>query len=218
MRVLSVFFFFLIWLFFSPGLVYSQDKHTEVGIGAGVNYYLGDINYTTQFYKPRQSLSVFYRRGIYDHFAARAFINYGFLTASDMDFDFEYQKIRNRSFSKHFVAVGTLAEFNFLPYKPGNVRKEKITPFIAAGISYSFLIQAFTFPFGVGVKYNLTRRWALGAQHFYNFLLQDKIDIGTEQNINGQQISNPKNRDWYACFQISLSYKIDNCQKCPAYD
>lgn len=195
-----------------------QSPISEFGIFGGISYYLGDINMSKHFYQVRPAANIFYRHNLDDYYSIKAAVSYARLNASDNDSDWPYQQFRKRSLSASVIDFSFVAAFNFLPYKPGNVRRNYWCPYILTGVSYAFIINSFTIPMGVGGKYNISKHWSVGGEWIYCKILSDQIDIKNTYNAAGQQISNPKNRDWMGMLWITISYNIDLLTNCRAYD
>ena len=149
---------------------------------------------------------------------------YTSLQGSDSDFEDEYQLQRNRSFKTSIIDLAVTTEFNFRDYTPTKLRKDRYSPYVSAGIGYASLMasdvnasSSATIQFGAGFKYNLTRRWSLGAEWTFRKSLNDLLD-GTE-NKGAEQGVFFHNNDWYSIIGIFVTYKIFNWREdCPAYE
>lgn len=185
-------------------------QRSELGILAGTSYYLGDINTSSQFYKPNFAGGIIYRYNLNPHWALKLNAIYGRVEASDADFG----NIRNLSFRSDIFEISSQVELNFLGYFTGS-KKHRFTPYIFAGIGlFHFNPQAywvnpasnegkwydlqplglegqgyasypdrkpysltqFSIPFGLGVKYSLSKAICIGAEWGIRKTFTDYID------------------------------------------
>jgi hypothetical protein len=220
-------FLLFISLFFllAIGITHAQQK-ANIGIFAGTAYYMGDINPNRHFYRPRLSLGGFYRYNINSRYAIKASGYYASLSGNDLDFPQVLHPDRPMSpanFKTSLMDMAAQVEFNFLPFTPNTLGKWQYTPYISAGIAGSLIISSdvdvpafLSFPFGIGVKVNLSSRWGAGAEWSFRKTFSDKID-GLE-NPSGVQ-SLVHNNDWYSFMGVFITYKFFNFAKtCPTYN
>ncbi len=121
--------------------IFSQRN--EVGVSGGLGYYLGDLNPSNHFRNPKLSFGFLYRRNITTHFSVRAFYNHIHIQAYDSQSKNEYQIIRNLHFDSKVHEIGSVLEFNFFAFEPGNVvdpiwyfPKERATFYSFVGLTY----------------------------------------------------------------------------------
>lgn len=214
---------FIILLLCTSGAI--AQARMDFGIQAGASYYLGEINFSKQFYSSNITGGVLLRYCFNPRYSARISAAYGKLSGNDADFSSQYQKLRNNKFSTSLYDITAQAEFNFLPYKVGD-EKAYYSPYICAGISYFLLPSSgtpnnFGIPMGMGVKMNIKKNWAFGFEWVFKKTFTDDID-----NINGsesfpeskKQTGFINNKDWYSMCCIFLTYMIFNEEmKCSAY-
>jgi hypothetical protein len=118
--------------------------------------------------------------------------------------------------------LGLQVEFNFLPYTP-NIGKWAYSPYISTGIAGALImgsdadaVNTLSFPFGIGVKLNISSRLATGAEWSFRKTFTDHLDgvvnpSGTNSFVH--------NNDWYSFMGIFITYKFFNFAKtCPAYN
>ena len=146
----------------------------------------------------------------------------------------------NWSFSKNVLDVSLLFEFNYMKYMVG----DKQTPwstFIFGGIgvqnykyepdraklstvvdpTYLPLVEssgsvfAPTIPFGLGVKYNIGKKWGVGFEAGMRKTLSDKLDnlddprsYVDSEGVQIKYTDSLHNNDWTAYVGIHLVYKI----------
>jgi hypothetical protein len=215
---------FLILLLVFPYKHATAQRKSDIGIIGGASYYLGDINHGRHFYAPSPAGGFIYRYNLNPRHSFRFNMIYASLKGSDSDFEDAYQLQRNRSFKTSIIDLAITTEFNFRDYTPTKLRKDRYTPYVSAGIGYASLISSnvnasssATIQFGGGFKYNLARRWSMGAEWTFRKNLNDLID-GTE-NIGAEKGVFFHNNDWYSIIGLFITYKIFNWREdCPAYD
>ncbi len=186
---------------------------------------MGDINHSRHFYAPSPAGGIIYRYNLNPRHSFRFSGIYTSLKGSDSDFEDVFQQQRNHSFKTSIIDLAITTEFNFMDYKPTKLRKNnRYSPYVSAGIGYASVLSsnvnaasATTINFGAGFKYNLARRWSMGAEWTFRKTLNDMLD-GTE-NIGADQGVFFHNNDWYSIVGLFITYKIFNWREdCPAYD
>ncbi len=190
----------------------------------GASYYLGDINHGQHFYSPSPAGGIIFRYNLNPRHSFRFSGIYTSLKGSDSDFKDEFQFQRNHSFKTSVIDLAITTEFNFMDYEPTKLRKNRQSPYVTAGIGYASVLgtdagakSTTTIIFGGGFKYNLARRWSMGAEWTFRKNLNDLLD-GIE-NIGAEQGVFFHNNDWYSIIGIFVTYKIFNWREdCPAYD
>jgi hypothetical protein len=189
---------------------YSFSQRSEIGGLIGTSYYLGDINTSSQFYKPNIAGGLIYRYNLTPHWALKFNALYGTLEAYDIDFG----EIRNLSFKSHIMEFSAQFELNFFQYFTGS-KKHRFSPYIFGGVAlFNFNPEAYYFnpttlegkwydlqplgtegqgtvtrssakpysltqfaiPFGLGVKFSLSKSICLGAEWGLRKTFTDYID------------------------------------------
>ena len=232
----------LSFVFLFGSLSAKAQYGLEVGFNAGVSYYMGDINYSRQFYHPRPNLGA----SLKFHFGNRIILRLGYfsskLVGRDADFNNVFQQVRNKEFGVSLNEISAQAEINFLPYIYGDVSRNSFTPYMQVGIAGTFIGKTandedfFTMaiPFGFGFKKNIIPRLVLSIEWAFRWTLSDMIDgISNEsikkdyelaygqpltEDINMKQLGFRYTNDWYSVALIGVSYtfKIGGLG-CPAY-
>jgi len=212
----------------------AYSQHKELGFFSGVSYYNGELNPTRQVInQPNPTIGVFYRKNINTRYALRFGANYGKLAAKDRSNSPELGSFRNISFSTNILEAYGILEFNFLPYQINNPRTSEFSPYVFIGlatfrvspsvsegpnrgINSSGPIIAPSVPFGAGIKFNFIENLGLSIEWTFRKTFTDKIDGLPERYINGYQLSNSQNNDWYSFFGITLNYKfLTESDVCP---
>lgn len=217
---------------------YSLDaqKNGDIAFFAGGSYYLGEINHTRQFAKTEPAFGIFYRQSFDLRYSLRFNLYKGTLKGSDARSDYDFNVARNHSFSMDYIDIGSMVEFNFLPYITTHA-KFKFAPYVTTGLSYmvSFDKQvpsSMSFPFGLGFKFAISDRISAGLEWVMHNSFSDDIDgLGdytnnplSEQFLNNssaetyRQFSTIYRNDMYILSGFFISYKFAYHRfKCPAY-
>jgi len=199
------------------------QQNLDFGLFAGGSYYQGDINASKIMYSPGFSYGGFIRYAFHTRWAVRGSIFSGNLKGNDQNFSYQYQHIRNASFSTPIVETTGQLELNFKPYRIGD-KKKKWTPYVFTGAtflvaSYADHVYQPVIPFGIGIKANLAPRLGMGIEWAYRKTFTDGLDnlswyktlptTTTEHNyLLNKQIAYYHQKDYYAFIGIFLSYKI----------
>jgi len=214
---------FLIFFLTLPIHSNPPKKKADIGLFAGTSYYMGEINPNRIFYRPSISLGGLFRWRLNDTYALRGHIYYGQFSGYDKDFTNSFQQIRNASFSSSLLDICAIGEYNFFPFR-FNERKKVISPFLFAGFGYNFIISSsenignhFNIPFGVGVKYFLTKKITIGTEWSFRKILADNAD-GISNSGGNEYKSTFSNNDWYSFAGFFISFGLfGNQGDCPVY-
>jgi hypothetical protein len=226
----------LIFLLVLPSKHSTAQRKSDIGLIGGASYYMGDVNHTRHFYAPSLAGGIIYRYNLNPRHSFRFSGIYTTLKGNDNDFEDAFQQNRLISFKTSVIDLTITTEFNFKDYRPTKLRKDRYSPYVSAGIGYASAItsdvqsmsaaldpntkakSATTIIFGGGFKYNLARKWSMGAEWTFRKTLSDMLD-GTE-NIGAEAHGVFfHNNDWYSIIGLFITYKIFNWREdCPAYD
>jgi len=221
---------FLYGVFFSA----SGQKNVDIGLFAGTSYYLGDLNNARQFYNPNFAYGGLARFNYNSRWSFRISLFGGGLSGDDMDFIYNYQRIRKRTFFTPIVELTCQAELNFMPYKIGD-KRNKFSPYVHAGGTFliaSYALQPYqpAIPFGVGIKFNVLPRIGMGLEWTFRKTFTDGIDkvtwhkefpavTGKNGNYLFKQTGYFHQRDWYSFAGLFITYKINiSDSNCNAYN
>ena len=163
-----------------PSKHVSAQRKSDIGLIGGASYYLGDINHSINhgqhFYSPSPAGGIIFRYNLNPRHSFRFSGIYTTLKGSDSDFEDPFQLQRNWSFKTGIIDMAITTEFNFMDYEPTKLRKNRYSPYVSGGIGYASVISSnnadpniravstTTIIFGGGFKYNLARRWSMGAE------------------------------------------------------
>jgi len=136
------------------------------------------------------------------------------------------------------VEVSAVMEYNFLDYYDLK-QKPRVSPYVfvgVAGLVYNIKLTlhdpildgangdrikpfdtniAVAIPFGVGVKYALSKHWNLGLEFGARKLFMDKLDYLLEEDP--KHLANPYDNDWYYYNGVSVSYTFYRTNCPPVY-
>jgi Domain of unknown function (DUF6089) len=210
------------WLFigflWAQNLLFSQN--TELGILFGASVYTGDIEVTPQNFLPvtHPAVGVFGRQHLGEHFAIRALIAIGGLSADEKKYPTNAAR-EKRSFN----FKGTVAELGLIPeWRPFNVGNIHFGFF--AGVSAIYvnpksyfndkgsstnaqLLEdqnqkypkiAVAIPMGGSVNWNVNETTALGLELGLRKTFTDYLD-------GFSATANPNSKDYYAIAAVSFS-------------
>ena len=224
-----------ILLFSFITLTLSAQKTLEAGLSAGMLYYLGDINTSTQFASYNPELGIFVRQNLNKRWSIKLSGMMGTLSADDKTSNYKYQQKRNKSFQTSIFELVPQFEFNFLPYKIGGGRGvSKFTPYLASGLGF-LLVRGdsksyqITIPMSLGLKLSINDKAEIGVNWSFRKTFFDDLDNLSSQKYDLKTMYYSSARykqngfgnddDWYAFAEIFIVYKIfDSWNICNAYD
>ena len=218
---------------------------SEIGIGIGGANYKGEISPNYRFLNNQPALTVFYRHNMSDAITLRGglmgshriFENNTF-SDSVYEADRPFHAFREGETYLSLFEVSAVVEYNFLDFYDMR-QKPRLSPYVfigVAGLAYNVKLElhkrllpgangdrikpfetnlAVAVPFGVGVKYALSRHWNLGAEFGARKMITDKLD-----NLSGEDpvyLANPHDNDWYFYNGISVSYTFYRINCPPVY-
>lgn len=127
-------FFILFIAFIIPQKGNSQKPYWELGFGAGVSSYWGDLN-SESFSDNFTNMNVagnLHMRYNFGNFAARGLLTIGKLEGSDKNSLDEGRLMRNLSFFTPITELSMLGEWNIFGFDPTD-NESVFTPFVALG-------------------------------------------------------------------------------------
>ena len=226
----------LLILLLVNGISTYAQRALDIGVMFGGLYYIGDINPSRPFHSTEFGAGIFVRQNLNNRWAVRANLLVGSLSASDEAFSVTYQQVRNISFDTPLLELVAQAEFNFLPYKLGATRNNSsFTPYFATGFGFLLVSSSvnpyqFTIPFGIGMKFALSKQLEIGFEWSLRKTFSDYVDnlSGKEYDEHNMAVSSRTNhkqlaffyeKDWYSFAGIFITYKIfQSGSVCKAYD
>lgn len=113
----------------------------ELGFGAGIANYYGDLNTQFGVDEIRPAATVFWRGNYGYRFALKTSLSYMKVAAADANANSAFQRQRNLSFSSTVTALDAQIEFNFLKYVKNvfyNEMGSRFTPYLSFGAGVFF--------------------------------------------------------------------------------
>jgi hypothetical protein len=250
----KIFNLFLFLLLCEPFV--QAQKSGDVGIMGGVTYYLGDLNPSVPFMLSKPAFGLLYRLNFNSRISVRAHGLAGSVAGDDMVS--KNNPERNLNFESKIYEGGLQLEINFFDYFIGS-KMHSLSPYIFGGVSVFFFkpygnvagdkvelqplhtegqnspynLYGFGFPFGIGVKYSVSKLIGIGAEWGMRKTTTDYLDdlsstyylnlAGTDPSTAsigelasdpklthnaGMQRGNSRNTDWYSFAGVSLTFKI----------
>ncbi|MBD79284.1 MAG: hypothetical protein CL840_10215 [Crocinitomicaceae bacterium] len=144
---------------------FSQSQN-QVGLQAGMSYYLGDLNETGHFKAGRTHFTwgIIHRLPINDRFTWKNSILFGKISGDDSESESQIKRNRNLNFESRINEFSTQFEFNFLPYH-SFVIKHHFSPYIFGGLALFWFNPTTTLN---GNEYNLREYRTEGQNAEYN--------------------------------------------------
>ena len=190
----------------------------DIGLFGGTGTYLGDITQVVFQESVNPAYGGFVRFNFNPRYGLRFNVLNGTIGATGI------VESEPWTFGKNVLDISLLFEFNYLKYIVG----DKATPwstflFWGAGVqNYRFDIKGIegsevvpTIPFGLGFKYNLSKRWGIGLEGSMRKTFSDKLDNLDDPysyvNGEGKKITYTDrwhNNDWTAYVGFHLVYKM----------
>ncbi|MBI9035738.1 MAG: outer membrane beta-barrel protein [Bacteroidales bacterium] len=220
----------------------AMSQLAEVGVFGGGSFYMGDLNPDMPFYKTKAAYGVCGRYNFGERLAVKLDGKYAGLAASNGDRNV-LPHMADSNFDTKAIAISVTGEWNYLDYFIGS-KKSNFTPYLFGGFGFqsvktitdandiakievegqktyaveeNFLQQHLIFPFGFGVKMNLTKKIGLNFDWTMVKTLSDLVDKQRHNTINGEQLTNKSTKDWYSFAGITLLYRIDTRKKTRCY-
>jgi outer membrane protein W len=210
---------------------------SEIGLALGGLNYKGELSPNYRFLNNQPALAVFYRKDISQPITLKGSVLLSHRivnnnTFNDKAFDLPLHNYRQAEAAVSVIEISAVGEYNFLDYYDFS-QKVRISPYFFGGVSgmiYDVRLTtenddlkdrlekpseknaAVSIPFGVGVKYALSKHWNLGLEFGARKLFTDQADNLFEKD--GKRLANPYLNDWLFFNGVSVSYTIYKI-KCP---
>lgn len=217
-------------------------QRSELGAFGGVAYYHGELNPSQPFLLSKPAFGVVYRYNLHTRLAVKSSLIHGTLHGIGPNASIP-TLYTNPGFNTRINELSGQIEFNYFNYFTGS-KKTYISPYIFSGISLyvydttqnlrsidpgaaeRFLHDAglgknseiaIALPFGVGVKYSLTRIVGLSLEWGMRKTVNDLLD-GLNSAGTDQQTTNSKDNDWYSFAGLIVTVKLNankraNCRE-----
>lgn len=248
-----------------------KAQNTDLGIMAGAANYLGEIAPDLAFNETKWCGGVFVRNKLSKYFALRHNLILGRISGHDANFEFnQLRNLSFRSnvlevssiVEFNFLPFGTerqkkertfttyvFAGIGFFKFNPKSQFGNKWVELKSLGTEgqglnggKGYSLVNISIPFGMGVKYNLSKKWFIGWELGFRRTYTDYLDdvsnkypdfiaAGQPQamvlsdrsgEVNGGKYlaapsdirGNPTDKDWYIFSAITLSFRIIQPEVC----
>jgi hypothetical protein len=236
---------------------FAQGQKTmEVGLFGGGSYYIGDLNPGMHFLMTKPAYGLVARLNLDSRWAVRLSAYRGGIAGDDNISN----KVAGRElkFESDLTDISAVIELNFFNYVTGSTRNF-VTPYIFAGIGFfmfnpeadgvalrdlgtegqnvgfdgrsRYQTAQVAFPFGIGFKYSLNKRFGFALEWGVRKTMTDYLDdVSTTYYLDGETINasnvagmlsdptrshrpyeargNASTKDWYAFVGITFTYKF----------
>ena len=210
----------------------EPEYRMEVGVGAGLTTYLGDLN-GNLLHDMKPTGDIVARYKLNPRMAWNLNIGATQLKGSSKKSESWLPDLEERpiNFKTSLYDVQIRYEYNFWAFGTGREYHgaRPFTPFLTLGLGFTIadakLTQhdsenrkensfALQMPIGIGVKYKLADRLNLTAEWVMHFTGTDKLDgLHDPYGIRSQGLF--KNTDGYSTLQLSLTYEFwERCRTC----
>ncbi len=250
------------------GICEVNAQKFELGIQAGACNYWGDLAPKLVMKETHGTGGVFIRLNFNHSWAWKTEFNSYVVSGSDKNFSFNSE--RNLSFTSGIQEFATVFEFNYLKYGP-HVLHKKFTSYVYLGIggfmfnpqtvlngktydlrdyqTEGVLYKKFSMaiPFGIGLKYMVSKKIALECQLGFRKTYTDYLDdvsgvypniqkrfsdggmvsatltdrsiekYGVPINKDGYKRGNPGYKDWYMSATVSVVMRLHTRIKCARF-
>jgi len=194
----------------------------EVGAGAGLTAYEGDLNGNIlKGMKPMGGIVAKYKPN--PHTAWAGELSYNQLSGEVKNANTWYQLPEGYppKFSTTLINFDVKFEYNFWAFGTGREYRgaRPLTPFFAFGLGFGVAsgdgsVLALQMPVGLGVKYKVAPRLNVTAQWMMHFSGSDKLDaLQDPYGIKSNGLF--KNTDCYSSLQVMVTYELwAKCKTC----
>ncbi len=254
-------FLLLILFYIHTNLVWSQSYVDEIALMAGGAYYMGDINPYTHFNNYNYHFGAGYRRTLDNkQIVLRGHVMYGRVSAESQTTNLNFRSTIleiGPAIEINFMpfVIGETKKYKGTPYLFGGLTYFKMNPQTnnngnwinlqslgteGQGSSLneedSYKTQQISLPFGLGLKINLSKRFALNMEYGMRKTFTDYLDdisgtyvntdkleqengelaanLSRSQGIEGLQRGNAQNKDWYSFYNVMLCFRILPSSEC----
>lgn len=129
-----IFIALLIWNSAQSQVLDAYVHTAEIGVGAGVGHYFGDLNPDAGLRSPKIAYGAFYKKQFSPYIGIRISGEYSFLGYSDIYSSNIVQQRRNLSFNTDLWEIALSGDFNFFRFQP-EFEEFRFTPYVGLGLS-----------------------------------------------------------------------------------
>jgi opacity protein-like surface antigen len=206
----------------------------DIGVFGGAGTYFGDMTKIDLQKSINPAYGGFIRFNFNPRYAIRFNVINGTIGAEG---EYDYQPLNPNltdlswNFNKNVLDISLNFEWNYLKYIVGD-KETHWSTFIFGGVgmqTFKYNIQTVngiidgseispTIPFGLGVKYTLSKRWGIGLEGGLRKSFSDKLDnlddplsymnTSVTPNVQVKYTDQLHNNDWTSYMGIHLVYKL----------
>ncbi len=259
--MLKIKFFSIAFVLISTLSCWGQSYVDEIAVMGGGSYYIGDLNPYQHFNNYNFNVGGAFRRTLHNkQIVLRAHIMYGRVSAqsstSDISFRSSILEI-GPAIEINFMpfVIGEVKKYRGTPYLFGGLTYFKMNPQASKNGDWinlqtlgtegqgssqnsnnQYKTQQLSLPVGLGLKINLSKRFALNFEYGIRKTFTDYLDdvsgtyvnlglleaengelaaeLSKGGNINGLQRGNSQNKDWYVIYNAALCFRILPSNEC----
>lgn len=217
----------LIVYFYFVGITSLFAQKVELGLGFGATIYKGEVSPEFRVRDSRPAINLFLRQNIDPVHTIRYTFLFANLKSSDVNNPSGLAPYRDARFSQTIFEVGGNWEYNFFNFRESTKTFKKLiawTPYFSLGLG-AFLYKPYKnggtpisliIPFGIGMKWAITKEWNIGCEAGARKTFTDKLDnvFTNEAPVLQRAILN--DQDWYFYYGFSISYTFFSVN-CPRF-
>ncbi|SMD42673.1 Outer membrane protein beta-barrel domain-containing protein [Aquiflexum balticum DSM 16537] len=244
-RVSTLLFVLLLSLMINAQMAVAQKY--EFGGGLGIATYSGDIIRRLDPGQIGIQGTLFGRRNFDNVWTFRGGVSFARLNAADSVRPIDpVAAFRDAGFNGSLFEISAVMEYHFLDYTHPQ-SQYRFSPYGFLGLGFAgfvgsgrkfdndpnpdgYTVGTPVIPFGIGIKYKLSKKWILAAEFGARATFTDGLDklYGEEpiisrfpdpnnsNTLSGYNYGNYSDKDWYYFLGITISYSFSSV-KCYAY-
>lgn len=210
----------LFFLLLSENNIYAQDK-LEAGPLVGVSYYFGDLNPSTPFVNNHLAIGGMVRYVFNDRIAVKGSAIYAGLSGTYDSANGVLPGVpEGYSFNRNIGDMAVMGEINLFSYDHKYISTTVFTPYLSLGLGTLLYKRAneqgeksvfvLSLPFGVGVKYKVSKWVKIGAEWSFRKLFIDDVEGDMVQDDVSAIYGNAKthNNDWYSVVNVYVTFSF----------
>lgn len=195
----------------------------DLGAGAGISGYLGDVNQANVYRNPGFAAQLGFRYLFDTRWALRGTLTTAGLRGDSSQFSNKFPGSGEPfKFTSQIWELDCRGEVNFFPYGIGETfkRLKRWTPYLAVGVGVCLSTSggktyvAPAIPLAFGLKFKLMPRLNLAAEFSMTKVFGDHVD-GALSDLQGIKSDFVKNTDWHSNILLSITYEFGKrCSTC----
>jgi hypothetical protein len=199
---------------------YSQNY--EIGLWGGGSNLISDVGRTNYVMPNNFAAGLIAKWNRSERHSFRATILYANILADDSQSDDQSRVLRDLSLEYPMIEVSLGIEYTFVEFDL-HKGKPQFSPYLhlsvaafrydAFGLSPDGTLQeegtetGFAIPFGLGMKFNLSRHFIMGLEVGTRYTFTDNLDgSNPSSNTDLRSFGNLSNNDWYTFVGATITY------------